>query len=374
MYSDISYCPPQCTACRHKYLSDAESLLQKETFVKGKLAGLTQQVKSIRYTNPYKRSQYRNKVCLACFFDGKDWQAGIHKRDEILSVPHCPLYTPLIKTAWQIIRDALPKTDKFPLHWYVQCGKQIVLVLKSKTEEGFLLSDEIKAKLSETGIEGVWVHGNPATGRNVFAKITWKLIWGKPRSLDETGLEYGPVSFQQVLFRLYEDALEEAFRFFEIKPNEQVVDLYSGIGTSIIKWKAAGADTLGIELCGEAVECAVKNTSGSYILRGKCSERIPQINQWLDDKQNFKLFANPPRTGLEPQITEWLLKDLSPNKIAYLSCSPGTLQRDLQILSAVYQISKVIPFDFFPNTHHVETLVLLIPKLCRRDTDSKQKL
>ena len=48
-----------------------------------------------------------------------------------------------------------------------------------------------------------------------------------------------------------------------------------------------------------------------------------------------------------------------PDKLAYLSCSAGTLRRDLEIAaSAGYQIKRIIPFDFFPQTHHVECLVL----------------
>jgi 23S rRNA (uracil1939-C5)-methyltransferase len=71
------------------------------------------------------------------------------------------------------------------------------------------------------------------------------------------------------------------------------------------------------------------------------------------------LYCNPPRTGLEARLCEWIEASLSIRRIAYLSCSPQTLTRDLQRLAS-FQIKKVEAYDFFPNTHHLETLVLLV--------------
>ena len=72
------------------------------------------------------------------------------------------------------------------------------------------------------------------------------------------------------------------------------------------------------------------------------------------------LYVNPPRTGLEPEISDWVAKAYKPDRMVYLSCSAGTLQRDLDRLTATgYTIIKITPYDFFPQTLHVETLIFL---------------
>jgi tRNA/tmRNA/rRNA uracil-C5-methylase (TrmA/RlmC/RlmD family) len=87
------------------------------------------------------------------------------------------------------------------------------------------------------------------------------------------------------------------------------------------------------------------------------------MEEWLlDNKAEYDrlLYVNPPRTGLEDGIADWITSFMKPSRMAYLSCSAGTLNRDLSILcSTGYLVERIIPFDFFPQTIHVESLVLL---------------
>lgn len=72
------------------------------------------------------------------------------------------------------------------------------------------------------------------------------------------------------------------------------------------------------------------------------------------------LYVNPPRTGLEPEVIEWIAEEYRPAAIAYLSCSAGTLARDLERLQyGGYRVDVIAPYDFFPHTYHVETLALM---------------
>jgi len=71
-------------------------------------------------------------------------------------------------------------------------------------------------------------------------------------------------------------------------------------------------------------------------------------------------YVNPPRSGLEAPVTAALATELRPVRLAYLSCSAGTLARDLSVLEAAgYRVTGIEPYDFFPLTHHVETLARL---------------
>lgn len=93
------------------------------------------------------------------------------------------------------------------------------------------------------------------------------------------------------------------------------------------------------------------------------NESLLQKQQWLESRNEVRkilAYANPPRTGLEAAVREWLAAELQPEKIAYLSCSAGTLYRDLVFLTNHgFEIKRIIPYDFFPQTLHVETLALI---------------
>jgi tRNA/tmRNA/rRNA uracil-C5-methylase (TrmA/RlmC/RlmD family) len=97
------------------------------------------------------------------------------------------------------------------------------------------------------------------------------------------------------------------------------------------------------------------------VLRGTCVARLPQVRTWWAQQARRRLaYVNPPRSGLEAAVSLALASELRPERIAYLSCSAGTLARDLELLEAGgYGVDAIVPYDFFPLTHHVEALALL---------------
>lgn len=105
------------------------------------------------------------------------------------------------------------------------------------------------------------------------------------------------------------------------------------------------------------------NVPTAKVLLGKCSERLPQVNKWLKQKTSAGavcVYVNPPRTGIEKELIKWITEEAQPDKIAYLSCSTGSLERDLVVLTQNnYNVIHIQPYDFFPITHHVECLVFL---------------
>jgi tRNA/tmRNA/rRNA uracil-C5-methylase (TrmA/RlmC/RlmD family) len=96
------------------------------------------------------------------------------------------------------------------------------------------------------------------------------------------------------------------------------------------------------------------------VLRGTCTQRLPQIRDWWASGGAARLtYVNPPRSGLDAEVARSLALELRPVRLAYLSCSAGTLARDLRILeSGGQRVEAILPFDFFPQTHHVEALAL----------------
>jgi tRNA/tmRNA/rRNA uracil-C5-methylase (TrmA/RlmC/RlmD family) len=203
----------------------------------------------------------------------------------------------------------------------------------------------------------------------LFARAGWQLIAGRPDSVGHRGLVHGPTSFQQLLPALHADSLAAAAAHLQPRAGRAVLDLYCGLGASLQAWTAAGAAALGVELGGDAVACARRNAPAAIVLRGTCVQRLPQVRDWWPafPAGSHLAYVNPPRSGLEPELLRPLAEELRPERVAYLSCSAGSLARDLAALGLRgYAVDRLIPYDFFPGTHHVECLALLHRERSRR--------
>lgn len=356
-----SGCHPYCPACPHRSWTKEASLAQKQAFLEKALEPWKDVLNLVVSVHGTARWGYRTQAVLHTFWD-EGWKYGLRKRDDVIPIPDCPVHHPQLNEALRLMASALPPPLEFPLAYFVLSGAQMVLVLKSGDLPSHNMLDEnLVQGLSACGIEGLWLHLHPSAGKRVFGKGGWHLLWGEPRSRDVNGLLYGPASFQQLIPELYKASLDLAEDFLAPGPEAAVIDLYCGTGNSMLRWSRAGADVMGVEWSGEAVECALKNVPAARLLRGLCKQRLPQLSEWSGAKgRRPLLYANPPRTGLEIEVSEWIIQEYRPVRIAYLSCSAGTLARDLKILCrAGYQVTLLQPYDFFPQTRHVECLALL---------------
>jgi hypothetical protein len=251
-------------------------------------------------------------------------------------------------------------TRPLPLAYVHVAGAQATLIAKTRSLDPALFAELLEG-LGPVGLDGLWLHCHPSAGRKLFARSGWQCLWGKSASVGHGGLVHGPTSFQQLLPALHAESLQAAARYLAPRAGDAVLDLYCGLGASLQAWRRAGAATLGIELGGDAVDCARRNAPGAIVLRGTCVQRLPQVREWWQRQPATRLvYVNPPRSGLEPDLQAALVEELRPDRIAYLSCSAGTLARDLACFEdAAYRVDGLVPYDFFPGTHHVECLALL---------------
>jgi 23S rRNA (uracil1939-C5)-methyltransferase/tRNA (uracil-5-)-methyltransferase len=143
------------------------------------------------------------------------------------------------------------------------------------------------------------------------------------------------------------------------------LDLYSGVGLFGIALADRAKEVVMIEEVGDSVTLARFNVSYHKMehvkmLVGKVEIHLPEVLKELDGKPCVALI-DPPRGGLASSAIETLgaAKDLA--SLFYLSCSPESLARDLKHLAKVgWKVRKIMPFDFFPRTRHLETLVWLM--------------
>jgi 23S rRNA (uracil1939-C5)-methyltransferase/tRNA (uracil-5-)-methyltransferase len=143
------------------------------------------------------------------------------------------------------------------------------------------------------------------------------------------------------------------------------LDLYSGVGLFGIALADRAKEVVMIESCRDSVRLAQYNVryhrlGHVNILEGKVETHLPEVLPGFHGKSCVGLI-DPPRAGLFPSVIETLNRATGLKTLFYLSCSPESLARDLKKLTPeAWQIQKIMPFDFFPRTRHLETLVWLI--------------
>ena len=178
------------------------------------------------------------------------------------------------------------------------------------------------------------------------------------------GLKFkiGPKSFFQTnrdqALKLYNTVKE----FAGLKGDEIVYDLYTGTGTIAAFVSRFAKKVIGLEYIAEAIEDARENSELNDI--SNTGFFAGDILRVLNDdfiKENGKpdvIITDPPRAGMHDKVVRQIMK-IGPEKIVYVSCNPATQARDLAILTEQYSIERVQPVDMFPQTHHVENVVLL---------------
>ncbi|MGQ0828255.1 MAG: 23S rRNA (uracil(1939)-C(5))-methyltransferase RlmD [Bacteroidota bacterium] len=154
--------------------------------------------------------------------------------------------------------------------------------------------------------------------------------------------------------------------FAAIKNTEIVYDLYTGTGTIANFVARQAKKVVGIEYVPAAIEDAkinsrINNITNTVFYAGDMKDVLNDsfIN---DNRKPDVIITDPPRAGMHEDVTKKML-EIEPERIVYVSCNPATQARDLQLLDQKYKVTKVQPVDMFPQTHHVENVVLLERKL-----------
>ena len=138
------------------------------------------------------------------------------------------------------------------------------------------------------------------------------------------------------------------------------VEAYCGVGVMSLLIHDKCKEVIGIELDRRAVESARKNAeiNGIENVSFKCGDAGSELIRLSRKKKPDLLIADPPRTGLSDEFIECILKS-DIKQIIYVSCNPATLARNIRDLESRYYRETVIPYDMFPNTPHIETVVSL---------------
>ena len=213
--------------------------------------------------------------------------------------------------------------------------------------------------------DSVWHNENPKQTNVVFGE-KFTLLSGKQtltETIGEKRFSVSPQSFLQVN-RVQTRALYDTAReFLAAKPTDTVVDAYCGVGTISLFIAGDCARVIGIEQVEPAIEDAKANAKANGVKNAEfvCGNVEDVLPRLLSREGGIDaIVLDPPRKGCEEAALEAIAKS-SANRVVYVSCNPATLARDCKYLAQHgFTLSAVRPVDMFPQTCHVETVLLLV--------------
>ncbi len=369
-------CSTACGGCSFQNL-----LYEKELEYKKKTAINTLiQIGKIKVNNPMilgmdEPTYYRNKIQVPFGYDRqKRLVYGFYKMKshDIIPINECVIED---KAHVSILKDIKELMESMKIsaynedidkgiirHILIRVGKiskEIMLVLVTRVKNFPNKSNFVKEiKRFHPEITTIVQNVNERK-TNVILGEKEEVLYGKGFIYDSllgVNFKISSKSFYQVNHDQCEKLYSLAISKADLSKNDEVVDLYCGIGTISLIVSKYVKNVIGVEIVKEAIIDAINNAK---------LNNINNANFLCDDASNFLMkkaydcvFVDPPRKGLDNKVIKALMNS-HPKKIVYISCDVGTLARDIALLKKNYEVSSIDFVDMFPRTYHVETIALL---------------
>jgi 23S rRNA (uracil1939-C5)-methyltransferase len=174
--------------------------------------------------------------------------------------------------------------------------------------------------------------------------------------------QISPKSFYQINPIQTEILYGKAIEMAKLTGSETVLDAYCGIGTISLIVSSKVKNVIGVELNKDAVKDAIKNSKRNkianvYFYNEDAGDFMTGL---AEEKQSIHtVFMDPPRSGSDEKFLSALVS-LAPKQVIYISCNPVTQERDVRFLAKHgYVVKEIQPVDMFPQTSHVECVVLV---------------
>jgi 23S rRNA (uracil1939-C5)-methyltransferase len=311
---------------------------------------------------------------------------GSHR---VVHIPNCPIQPGILNAIGQTLTQlaeemALSIYDEREgtgglRYFAARCDKSrkhvllTIIVAEDLGRPLRALAEAVRARHPE--IVGVSLHVNPRHSNVLFAgEDAWTL--GAERLEDSVGkfqIFVSPRSFLQVnhaqaewIYSRLSERLRTPAASLTSESQEIVLDLYCGIGGIALHLAQPGRLVIGVEEAEEAIEDArraahVNDVDGLRFVKSRVEDFLRDPKAHGVDLQATPVRAvvlNPPRAGCKDGVMEALVA-MAPERIAYVSCRPFSLVRDLEKLAGTYAIEESTPVDMIPLTTHVESLTIL---------------
>lgn len=370
----------RCGGCSLQHCADAAQAELKTDLVRQALQRVGHlQVEVLPIFSAASPLGYRNRalIPLERAPEGQ-LRAGYYRRGshKIVNMNRCPVLDPRIDALIAPLKADLEAT-RWPVDVNLSSGGGLRhLALRVGHHSGEVLITLVSSHNNLPGLEalanqwmqrwpevvGVSLNIQPIASNVVLGPETHQVAgrsWLLERFAGQE-LHIAADTFFQVNTAQAERVVPLLTAFFSETPGTQVLEAYSGIGTFSLPLAAAGLDVLGLELHPGSVQQARSNAERNALPRARFEQADVAASLAEHLTWAASLLVDPPRKGLTPEVMEAILQ-APPKRLAYISCNPATLARDLGRLTseAGYRLRPVQPVDFFPQTSHVECVALL---------------
>jgi 23S rRNA (uracil1939-C5)-methyltransferase len=309
---------------------------------------------------------------------------GRHSRS-IVPIPECPVAAPVLRKvmnslAHHVIDMRIPpydsESDKGVLRSFVlrssrASGEVLLTVIAGQRHRSLQdLATAVMRDVSE--VVGVALHYNDDIGNAMFMRdaegaIPYQMLDGRSyvdETLNDVVYRVGVGDFFQTNPGMAEVLYRETLTRLRLDSQVPLIDLYCGVGGLALAAAKVSPHVVGVEEVVGAVEAARegarRNGVRAEFIASKVEEALPALARRYAEIGPL-VTVNPARRGLEPGVIEGILA-LKPRRVAYISCNPRALARDLAAFQAAgMQVAPLEIYDMFPNTPHVETVAILTP-------------
>lgn len=366
-----------CGGCSLQHIRYARQLLLKKSLVEDSLRriGGFREIEIPPVVPAPEPFFYRNRAQFHL-----QWQEGRPKLGffeqgghRVADVESCLLLAPALNTLLALCRRRLQSFDQ-PLpglrHIILQQNEDggtlgMVWIVEKDDAAYDRLAASFFSACPQLGYLALNI--NPKATLDAIYSENWRLLGGKGISyrVGDLSFHLSPGSFVQVNHRQMQALYAQVLEYAAIQGTETVVDLYAGVGSISLHLALVAAQVLAVEEFAPAAfdgrRNAVRNSIGNVEFFAAPAE--VQLPLWAEQKKRVDvLVLDPPRQGAKAAVLTAIGK-IAPGRIIYVSCDPATLARDLRILADQgYSIEALQAFDLFPQTTHVETVVLMSRK------------
>ena len=324
---------------------------------------------------PSEASGSRNKVELATIRVGRRVTVGMHTltattssdAPEVIRVDACPLLDKRHAKLVKAVSGALSylagssadiEVERVGIRASSRTGDVEVALWTApgpfpRAQVAKVLTDATKASSVVRVLQKGPAKARKVTGVEV---LSGRGFW-RERIAGETMMLSAP-SFFQVNTPGAERLVELVLEVLSPTESDEAMDLYSGAGTFTLPLAKRAAWVSAVEAAGSAVRDLRRNLEAAGL--GNAEPIGGDAGREFPDTDADIIVVDPPRAGLAPEVIDLLSKQ-GARTIAYVSCDPATLARDLERFERIgtYQVSRVMPVDLFPETFHVESVVSL---------------
>ena len=305
------------------------------------------------------------------------------KSHRVTEAAHCPLTPPLFGQICDTVREHMIANGVRPYdeergegllrHIYLRAaeGCREVLLTLVVTSPDYPAADRLIEMLTVRfpTVVGVLLNINKKA-TNVILGNEYRTLFGRDYIFDtlaDVRLKIAPAAFYQVNRAAAELLYRKAAELAALSGDEVLLDLYCGAGSIGLSMAGKVRRLFGIEIVPEAIECARENAAAAGIENatfavGDAAATGDILRRHGVERPDV-IILDPPRAGADEALLD-TIDALSPSRLVYISCNPATLARDVAYLAKKgFVPGEVTPFDLFPRTGHVESVVCLTRRL-----------